>query len=338
MDLQESEVFVLNPWKRWGLYLACLGGILIAIAILFTETIGQLTWIAAFLVACSIGYLLISVVLSGNAHGVQMISSGDTEQKHILLTQTVSRLSKQAGLEAVPKVGIYQSKNMNAFSMGMSRRNSTVAFSSSLLQEMDDKAIEAVAAHEISHIVNGDMVTMCLLHGLVNGLVFLVKIPFAFFKFFFILIAEDKVGYIFAWLVGAVSRVLQVTILLVGNLLAKAFSRRREYKADQGAAYLVDPQSMIRALEALGADTSPIPQEQLEYAAFKINAPHGLIELFSTHATIEKRLSALRKYVQEEYGPEVTNTQENEEDDLEQGQISQIAASADCDEKEDPLV
>ena len=373
MNLQKSEALISSPWKKWGLYLACLGGILLFFVIFFTATIKDLTLIAAYLVIYSLLYLLIAAVLSEKTHNMQLISSESTDQKHILLTQIVSKLSKQAGLEAEPRVGVYQSENMNAFAIGMSKKNSLIAFSSSLLQKMDDNAIEAVAAHEISHIANGDMVTMCLMHALINGLVLLVKVPLAVIKFFVLLIATDRAEFIFAWLIGIVSQILQATILLVGNLFAKAFSRKREYKADLGAAFLVNPQSMIQVLKVLSSDTSAIPQEQQNYAAFKINAPAKLISIFSTHPPIEKRLSALQKYVQEDYDPEVTNGQidnhhdatqyaiseekinaenpivslgaaqqelslQNEEDDLERVQIPQIAASTDNIETKDPIV
>jgi heat shock protein HtpX len=373
MNLQRNEVLVSSPWKKWGLYLACLGGILISYAVLVTARVESLALIAAYLVIYSLIYLLIAAVLSEKAHKIQLISSESTDQKHILLTQIVSKISKQAGLEVEPKVGIYQSENMNAFAMGMSKKNSLIAFSSSLLQKMDDNSIEAVAAHEISHIANGDMVTMCLIHALINGLVLLVKIPLAVIKFFVLLIATDRAEFTFAWLIGIVSRIIQATVLFLGNLLAKAFSRKREYKADLGAAFLVNPQSMIQALKVLSSDSSAIPQEQQNYAAFKINAPARLISIFSTHPSIEKRISALQQYVPENKNPEVTNIQidnhhfatqfaiceeknnaenlidslgvaqqelplQNEEDDLERAQIPQIAASTDNIGVEDQLV
>ena len=372
MNLQKDEVLVSSPWKKWGLYLACLGGILVSYAVLVTAKVESLALIAAFLVIYSLIYLLIAAFLSEKTHKIQPISSESTDQKHFLLTQIVSKISKQAGLEVEPKVGIYQSENMNAFAMGMSKKNSLIAFSSSLLQKMDDNSIEAVTAHEISHIANGDMVTMCLIHALINGLVLLVKIPLAVIKFFVLLIATDRAEFTFAWLIGIVSRIIQATVLFLGNLLAKAFSRKREYKADLGAAFLVNPESMIHALKVLSSDSSAIPQEQQNYAAFKINAPAKLISIFSTHPPIEKRLSALQKYVQEDFDSEVNSqidthhdaTQfviseeknnaenlidalgvaqqelplQNEEDDLERVQIPQIAASTDNIETKDPIV
>jgi heat shock protein HtpX len=318
-------------------------------------------------------YLLIAAVLSEKTHNIQLISSESKDQKHIQLLQAVSRISKEAGLEVEPKVGVYQSENMNAFATGMSKRNSLIAFSSSLLQKMDDKSIEAVAAHEISHIANGDMVTMCLVHALINGFALLVKVPLAIIKYFILLSATNRVEFIFAWLIGKVNQILQVTVLFLGNLFAKAFSRKREYKADLGAAFLVNPQSMIHALKVLSSDTSAIPQEQQNYAAFKINAPARLFSIFSTHPPIEKRISALQQYVPENYNPEVVNIQidnhpfaaqsaiseektnaenlndsfgvvqqelplQNEEDDLERAQIPQIAASTDNIGVEEQLV
>jgi heat shock protein HtpX len=314
MELQRNEALASSPLKNWAFYLACLGGILLFFVVFFSTPMDSLGLIAAYLVVYSLIYLLIAAVLSEKTHNVKLVSPQSTDPKHVQLHQAVSRISKEAGLEVKPKVGIYQSDDMNAFAMGMSKRNSMIAFSSSLLEKMDAKSIEAVAAHEISHIVNGDMVTMCLLHALINGFAFIVKLPFTLIKYFIMLFATDRVEFAAAWLFGALSRLVRATVAFVGNLLEKAFSRKREYKADLGAAYLVDPQSMIQALKVLSSDTSTIPQEQQNYAAFKINAPARLFNIFSTHPPIEKRVIALQKYTQEKSVSEAT---ENHIDDHE---------------------
>ncbi|MBI3508164.1 MAG: protease HtpX [Chlamydiia bacterium] len=228
--------------------------------------------------------------------GVQRIdpNTQDPELREVLAM--VHRLAKQAHLPALPEVGVYRSNEVNAFATGPSRARSLVAVSTGLLQRMKSADIEAVLAHEVSHIANGDMVTMTLLQGVVNAFVmFLARILAYAFSGLGRSNRQENGSYmsyiLFVYL-------FEIVFMILGSLLIAAYSRFREYRADAGGAQLAGKESMISALQTLRVfqevhDKQP---ENPAMAAFKIShsGKRGWLALFSTHPPLEARIERLQ--------------------------------------------
>ena len=220
--------------------------------------------------------------------GVKVLKESDTLSSHERnLVETVHRLSRAAGITKMPEVGIYNSPEVNAFATGPSKNKSLVAVSTGLLQSMDNDAIEGVLAHEVAHIANGDMVTMTLLQGVVNTfVVFLARIA--------------------AWLVSRFTRedlapivhfiaiiVFQILFSILGSIVVLAYSRYREYHADNGGADLAGKDKMIHALRSLQSYTNRVDTEQSSLATLKINSKKGKNSLFSSHPDLNERIRRL---------------------------------------------
>ena len=181
---------------------------------------------------------------------------------------------------------------MNAFATGPTRNNALVAVSTGLLHSMDKEQVEAVIGHEVSHVANGDMVTLTLIQGVLNTFViFLSRIIGGLVDNFLRSRSDDEdrggvgIGYFVS------SMIAQVVLGMLASMIVAWFSRRREYRADAGGAALAGKASMISALQRLGAGReSELPQSM---AAFGINSK-ALLSLFSTHPPIEARIAALR--------------------------------------------
>ena len=210
------------------------------------------------------------------------------------LFKLVEQLAKGAGLEKVPEIGIYEGEDMNAFATGMGRADSIVAFSSGLLKRMEPEGIAAVAGHEISHIANGDMLTLTLIQALVNVVILFILLPVKFMIGFMSFSQDEKARLFFGSLLRIVHFVATLALTFAGSLVVKWFSRIREFKADEGAAALVGKEKMTKALEFLQGDDK-VPDEKLQsYAAFRISSPPAFWDLFSTHPGLQRRIGNLQ--------------------------------------------
>lgn len=250
---------------------------------------GLLVFCAVFGFGGAFISLLMSKWMAKRAYNVQIIEQPRSEVEHWLLS-TVTRQAQQAGI-GMPEVGIYDSPDMNAFATGASRNSSLVAVSSGLMYSMTRDEAEAVLAHEVSHIANGDMVTMTLLQGVVN----------TFVMFFARIIAniissamskdDEEGGGLGGIAYFGVVMVLELVFGILASIIVMWFSRYREYRADEGSARLVGKEKMIAALQRLGQGS----QAELEgsLAAFGING-RGSSELFMSHPPLEKRIESLR--------------------------------------------
>ncbi len=239
--------------------------------------------------------LLLSRWLAKRSHGIQIIQPDFQSDEQEGLYTLVTSLCKRAGLRIMPEVGIYQSEEMNAFATGRSRNSSLVAFSSGLLESMDERGIAAVAAHEIAHIANGDMVTITLVQSVVNTVVLLCTIPLKLIEW--LAFFSDSVSAVAFWITSIIRFLITLLLVFLGSLVVKAFSRRREFQADKLASELLDKDSMIHALESLKHDKPVVMKKQRGYAALKISSPKRFMDLFSTHPSLEKRIFALQKLV-----------------------------------------
>lgn len=235
----------------------------------------------------------ISRWMAKRAYGIQLVTDNSTDYNAREIHAMVARLARQANLPETPEVGIYQSSEPNAFATGPTKKRSLVAFSTGLLESMSKQEVEAVAAHEISHISNGDMVTMTLLTGVVNALVmFLARILANVINSF--LSDEEGGGLGFLGYILVVM-LLETVFMMLASIPLAAFSRWREYHADSGSAKLTSPAAMINALKRLGS-MADIPERKDSFAMAKISSGKR-VSLWSTHPSLEariERLSAMR--------------------------------------------
>jgi heat shock protein HtpX len=204
------------------------------------------------------------------------------------IVDTVHRLSRAAGLTHMPEVGIYESQEVNAFATGPSKKRSLVAVSTGLLNELDEDAVEAIIAHEVAHVANGDMVTMTLLQGVVNTfVVFLSRIAaWAVSR----LVKEELAGIVH--FIAVI--VFQIAFSILGSLVVLAYSRYREFHADAGGAHLAGRDKMIHALRGLKTYQDRMRgSEQNAFSTLQINGKKRSA-LFSTHPDLEERIRRLQ--------------------------------------------
>lgn len=206
----------------------------------------------------------------------------------VWLVDTVRRHANKAGI-GMPEVAIYDAPDMNAFATGMSRNKALVAVSTGLLRNMERAEVEAVLAHEITHVANGDMVTMALIQGVLNTFViFLARVIGTVVDR---AISGNREGGGLAYF--GIVIVLQIVLGFLASLIVMAFSRWREFRADAGGASLAGRESMIAALERLGGNQgqSTLPKA---IKAFGISDEGGFTRLLRSHPPIAERVAALR--------------------------------------------
>jgi heat shock protein HtpX len=234
--------------------------------------------------------LALSRVMAKRMMGVQVIDPNTRDPREQALVDIVHKLARGAGLPAMPEVGWYDSPEVNAFATGPTKSRALVAVSSGLLQRMNRDEIEGVLGHEITHVANGDMVTMTLLQGVVNAFVlFLARvIAFAVSQG----VREENRGMV----QFAVVLLLQIVLSLLGAMVVAAFSRWREFRADRGGARLAGTGSMIAALERLRRNTELVDTRQEALATLKISgAPSRFTALLATHPPLEVRIARLQQ-------------------------------------------
>lgn len=232
--------------------------------------------------------LMMSKTMAKWSTGAQVIKRPGN-QDEAWLVDTVGRLAAKAGL-SMPEVAVYEGAP-NAFATGPSKSNSLVAVSTGLLQSMNRKEVEAVLAHEVAHIENGDMVTLTLIQGVVNTFVIFLSRAAGYVVDSFMRKNDEEssgpgIGY---WIS---SIVFEILFGVLASIVVMYFSRQREYRADAGAAALMgDRRPMIDALRALGNfQAGQLPKE---IAASGI-AGGGMMALFSSHPPLESRIAALQ--------------------------------------------
>jgi heat shock protein HtpX len=233
--------------------------------------------------------LAMSKWIAKRSTGAQVIQQPRNEVESWLLN-VVARQARQAGIE-MPEVAIYPAPDMNAFATGARRNAALVAVSTGLLQGMPRDEVEAVLAHEISHVANGDMVTLTLVQGVVNTFViFLSRVVGHVIDR---AVLKNESGHGIGYFVSVI--VAQVVLGILASTIVMWVSRQREFRADAGSAQLNGTQPMIRALQRLGAGRPAELPEQL--AAFGISGGRGagIRRLFMSHPPIEERVAALQR-------------------------------------------
>lgn len=235
--------------------------------------------------------LAISKWTAKRAVGAQVIEA-PRSQEEIWLVETVRRQAQAAGI-GMPEVAIYDSPEVNAFATGMNKNKALVAVSTGLLRNMSRDEAEAVLGHEVSHVANGDMVTLALIQGVVNT---------------FVIFLSRVIGHVVDRVVFKTERghgpaffvtmiVAEMVLGILASIIVMWFSRQREFRADRGGAGLAGRQKMIAALQALQrAHPTPLPDKM---AAFGISGGMGggLKRLFMTHPPLEERIAALQSAI-----------------------------------------
>ena len=253
---------------------------------------GGMTLNALLVLAAIIGFagsfisLAMSKMLAKKSMGVHVIEQPQSEIESWLVN-VVKRQADAAGI-GMPEVGIFDAPVMNAFATGMYRDNSLVAVSTGLLQNMSRDEVEAVLGHEVSHVANGDMVTMGLLQGVLNTFVI-------FFSRVIGMVIDRAVfrierGFGPGFWIGSI--IAEVVLGILAAMIAAWFSRRREFRADAGGAQLAGRGKMIAALQRLASAHEP-QALQGEMAAFGISGKTMVTALLSTHPPLEERIAAL---------------------------------------------
>ncbi|MGC1521811.1 MAG: protease HtpX [Steroidobacteraceae bacterium] len=254
---------------------------------------GGMGGLLVFAAIFGFGGALISLALSKwtakRMMGVRVITAPQSDVERWLLA-TVARWAEQVHV-GMPEVGIFEAEEMNAFATGARRNAALVAVSSGLLRNMPRGQIEAVLGHEISHVANGDMVTLALLQGVLNTFViFLARIIGSFVdRALFKNEREDSgIGFFLTTMVA------QIVLGIFASIVVSWYSRRREFRADRGGADLAGAGSMVGALQALKrSQGEPMPRQM---QAFGINtgSAGGFMRLFMSHPPLDERIAALQ--------------------------------------------
>ncbi|MCW8934328.1 MAG: protease HtpX [Gammaproteobacteria bacterium] len=234
--------------------------------------------------------LAMSKWMAKRSMGVQLISQPTNSNERWLL-ETVSQQAAKAGI-GMPEVGIFNSPQPNAFATGMNRNNALVAVSTGLLNSMTQGEVEAVLAHEVSHVANGDMITMGLIQGVLNT--FVIFISRVIGTFVDRVIFKNERGFGIGYFV--VSIIAELILGVFAAMIAAWFSRHREFRADAGGAQLAGKHKMIAALQRLSQTQQEKSEMPDELAAFGISGglKQGIAAMLMTHPPLEKRIQALR--------------------------------------------
>jgi heat shock protein HtpX len=252
----------------------------------------DLSNLLAFAAIMGFGGAFISLAMSKwsakRMSGAVVIEEARTPTE-IWLMKTVREQADAVGIK-MPEVAVFNSPEVNAFATGMTKNSSLVAVSSGLLNTMTKDEAEAVLAHEVSHIANGDMVTLTLIQGVVNTFVMFLSrvIGYAVDKIIF----KTERGTGPAFFVTMI--IAELVLGVLASMIVMWFSRQREFRADAGAAKLSSSSKMIAALERLQAQHAPsvLPKQM---AAFGISGGGGFAKLFSSHPSLDDRIAALRQ-------------------------------------------
>ncbi len=223
--------------------------------------------------------------------GAKVITNPRNETERWLLN-TVKRQAQTAGI-GTPEVAVYDSPDINAFATGMNRNNALVAVSTGLMGRLSRGELEAVLGHEVSHVANGDMVTLSLIQGVVNTFVIFFSRIIGFLVDR--LIFRTERGYGPGFFIASI--VAQIVLGILASTIVMWFSRRREFRADQGGAQLAGRQNMINALERLRRAHEPTAlPESMRAMGISSSRGTGLKRLFMSHPPLEERIAALKRF------------------------------------------
>lgn len=289
---------------------------LVNIAVILTVSIVlNILGVAPYMTASGIGYqslaifclvwgmagsiisLMLSKFMAKSMMGVKIIDPSASYGQHASLVQKVHLFAKLAGLRKMPEVGIYESREINAFATGPSRNNSLVAVSSGILSGMSNDELDGVLAHEVAHIANGDMVTMALVQGVINAFVMFFARIAAFALQNFMRGDDEDDSYAagggIAYMISVF--VFEIMFSFLAMFVVSFFSRIREFRADKGGAEYAGKDKMIFALKALQRTYDSISITTDNVKCMKISSKNSFMALLSTHPSLENRIKALEE-------------------------------------------
>ena len=233
--------------------------------------------------------LAISKWMAKHLTGAQVITS-PRNQAEAWLVETVKNQATRAGI-GMPEVAIYDDAAPNAFATGMSKNNALVAVSTGLMRAMTQDEVEAVLAHEITHVANGDMVTLTLIQGVVNT--FVIFISRVVGHFVDRVILKNEEGHGLGFFITTI--IAQIVFGILASTIVLYFSRQREFRADAGGARLAGREKMISALEKLKKGIQePLPDQMSAFGISGKTGGHGLKMLFMSHPPLDDRIAALK--------------------------------------------
>lgn len=275
--------------------LALLNIVLFIVQSVFGVRLGNYSGLLLMAAVLGMGGSFISLAMSKwiakRTTGAQVITQPRNDAERWLL-DTVRSKAEKAGI-GMPEVAIYDAPDMNAFATGMSRNNALVAVSTGLLHSMDRNQVEAVLAHEITHVANGDMVTMGLVQGVLNTFVIFLARVLGTVVDNALSGNRNSEGSSGGFFYFIIVMVLQVVLGFFASMVVMWFSRWREFRADAGGARLAGRENMISALQRLSANhgDAALPKA---IQAFGISGDSSIRRLFMSHPPIEERIAALR--------------------------------------------
>ncbi|QEY19049.1 protease HtpX [Cellvibrio sp. KY-GH-1] len=232
--------------------------------------------------------LFLSKWMAKKTMGVQLIEQPRNADEKWLV-DTVVELSEKAGIKT-PEIGVFAAQESNAFATGWNRNDALVAVSLGLLQRFERDEVKAVLAHEIGHVANGDMITLSLIQGVVNTFVMFFARIIGDLVDRVLLKNEDGRGIAFM----VTTFIAEIVLGILASMIVAAFSRYREYRADEAGATLADRGAMIRALQRLQAETSAGVESPLPSSMRAFGISGGMSNLFASHPPLEARIQALR--------------------------------------------
>lgn len=283
------NIFKIGAWVMMGIFASYL----LIYIFLGNEILNYFPLLILFAFATPLVSLMFSKAMVKRAYRIRLISNGGARNpKEQLVVDTVTLLSQKLEIKNLPEIGVYPSYDVNAFATGASRNSALVAVSEGLLYNMNETEIIGVLAHEMSHVVNGDMLTSSILEGFVSAFALIVTIPFLMGN-------NDRnrragSSLMIYYLIRNIANIF-------GRLVSSAYSRRREYGADRLAAKITDPaymKSALLRLKEISEGRINLQASDKEFASFKITnnfSEDGFLDLFASHPSLEKRIAAIEK-------------------------------------------
>ena len=285
------NIFKLGTWVTMGLFATFL---LIYIFV-GDEMLNYFPLLILFAFGSPFVSLMMSKATVKRAYNIRMIGeSGARTEKEKLVVDTVTLLSQKLGLQKLPEIGVYPSNDINAFATGASKNSAMVAVSQGLLNSMNETEIIGVLAHEMSHVVNGDMLTSSILEGFVSAFGLIATLPF-------LMGGNNNRGRRAASSMATYYVVRNIANIF-GKIVSSAYSRKREFAADKLAAEITEPAYMKSALvrlQEISEGRVSLQDSDREFASFKItnNFSMGNIfgNIFASHPSLEKRIAAIER-------------------------------------------
>ena len=285
------NIFKLGTWVTMGLFATFL---LIYIFV-GDEMLNYFPLLILFAFGSPFVSLMMSKATVKRAYNIRMIGeSGARTEKEKLVIDTITLFSQKLGLQKLPEIGVYPSNDINAFATGASKNSAMVAVSQGLLNSMNETEIIGVLAHEMSHVVNGDMLTSSILEGFVSAFGLIATLPF-------LMGGNNNRGRRAASSMATYYIVRNIANIF-GKIVSSAYSRRREFAADKLAAEITEPTYMKSALvrlQEISEGSISLQDSDREFASFKItnNFSIGNIfgNIFASHPSLEKRIAAIER-------------------------------------------